>query len=310
MTIYNFLAELEQHGYTVVPNIIPKNSCQVFIDSAWNWLESFPYDFRRDDRSTWTEEHLPYEVKGGLYNRYLVNHEGFVWNIGTKPGIIKVFEEIWGMHDLIVSFDGMNACQLIPNIDQNPHIFSQSELYQAIANLSPNGPDDGGLVVLPGFHKLHQQHFDYLGGFRPEKDLGIGENGYDFLPEDAEWYREHGCEEIKICADQGDLILWDSRPIHWNANPTGKRTRLVTYVCYCPRDRMSEKDLGKKLDIFRAMKGTTHWPNINIIPAKRANYARALPRQPDGRVDPANRTRPISEPEENQEVMRLVGVRG
>lgn len=63
MTIYNFLAELEQHGYTVVPNIIPKNSCQVFIDSAWNWLESFPYDFRRDDRSTWTEEHLPYEVK-------------------------------------------------------------------------------------------------------------------------------------------------------------------------------------------------------------------------------------------------------
>jgi len=146
------------------------------------------------------------------------------------------------------------------DIDQDPRTVSRLELYQGIANLSPNGPSDGGLVVLSGSHKLHQQHFDSLGGFRPEKDLGVGENGYEFLPQDADWYRQRGCKEVKICANQGDLILWDSRTIHWNASPTGERTRFITYVCYCPRDWMCEKDLEQKLEIFQARKGTTHWP--------------------------------------------------
>lgn len=103
--------------------------------------QSFPYGFKRDDRSTWDAHHLPYSVTGGLYNRYAVNHEDFVWKIrtyvpsrnpvalketlrigrgltllsthliatGREPGILKVFSQIWGTDDLIASFDGMNA---------------------------------------------------------------------------------------------------------------------------------------------------------------------------------------------------------
>jgi hypothetical protein len=29
--------------------------------------------------------------------------------LSSQPGIVKVFEEIWGTEDLIASFDGMNA---------------------------------------------------------------------------------------------------------------------------------------------------------------------------------------------------------
>ena len=64
--------------------------------------------------------------RGGLYNRYAVNHESFVWKIRTlvlplpictsksltshrEPGIVRVFEQIWGTDDLIASFDGMNV---------------------------------------------------------------------------------------------------------------------------------------------------------------------------------------------------------
>lgn len=175
--------------------------------------------------------------------------------------------------------------------------------------MAPNGPKDGGLVVLSGSHKLHQKHFDSLGGFREDKALPEGENGYDFIKEDADWYRAQGCKEIKICANAGDLILWDSRTIHWNTSPTGTQTRHIAYVCYCPRSFASKEVLDKKVEVFKARKGTTHWPNMNVIPAERPGHHFAIPRRPDDSLDPAHRTRPFNEPEETPAVMRLVGVR-
>lgn len=72
---------------------------------------------------------------------------------------------------------------------------------------------------------------------------------------------------------------------------------------------MPEELLKEKYEIFHARKGTTHWPHNNTVPADRPGYRMAIPRRPDGSVDPANRTRPFKEPEETPEVLRLVGVR-
>lgn len=91
-------------------------------------------------------------------------------------------------------------------MDQNPRKYDRFELYQGIANLAPNGPNDGGLCVLRGSHKHHEEHFKAIGGFRPESDSGEKENGYNFNASDADWYRSKGCEEVKICAEEGDLI--------------------------------------------------------------------------------------------------------
>lgn len=150
-------------------------------------------------------------------------------------------------------------------IDQDPRRIDRFELYQGIANLARNGPEDGGLVVMAGSHKLHQQYFDAIGGWQTDRDLGFGKNGYTFSMEDVDWYRKQGCEEVKICANPGDLILWDSRMIHWNSSPIGDQTRFITYVCYCPRSLMADDLLKEKLDTFRARKGTTHWPQVRII---------------------------------------------
>ena len=76
----------------------------------------------------------------------------------------------------------------------------------------------GGLVVMAGSHKLHHQYFDSIGGWQPDKDLGFAKNGYTFSIEELDWYQEQGCEVVKICANAGDLILWDSRMIHWNTS--------------------------------------------------------------------------------------------
>lgn len=235
---------------------------------------------------------------------------------GRQPGIIKVFQQIWGTEDLIASFDGMNASLPInektgrkdmtptkawprksphlhpaseivgltdrpTDIDQNPRKINQFELYQGIANLAPNGPDDGGLCVLKGSHLMHDQHFKDIGGFRPEGDAGEKENGYTLGEGEDEWYKQHGCEAVKICAGKGDLIrksrlsfrarkpqgipltagtVWDSRTVHWNASPVGEQTRFVTYVCYCPKSMASEETLQGKKAVFDGRKGTTHWP--------------------------------------------------
>lgn len=91
-------------------------------------------------------------------------------------------------------------------MDTNPRRCNDFGLFQGIANLAPNGPEDGGLSVLKGSHLLHEEFFASTGGFRPEQDSGVDQNGYNFTAEDADWYRKKGCKEIKICCGQGDLI--------------------------------------------------------------------------------------------------------
>lgn len=78
-----WLTTLEREGFVVVPNVVPRDTCQEFQEQALLWLERFPHGFERGDRSTWDGWHLPFSAKGGLYNRYAVNHEQFVWNIRT-----------------------------------------------------------------------------------------------------------------------------------------------------------------------------------------------------------------------------------
>jgi hypothetical protein len=112
------------------------------------------------------------------------------------------------MHDIFTK---------LVDIDQNPRRVDRFELYQGIANLAPNGPDDGGLCVLKGSHLMHDQHFRVIGGFKEEGDAGEKENGYTLAEGEDEWYKQHGCEAVKICAGKGDLICaYHSRPEIWS----------------------------------------------------------------------------------------------
>lgn len=62
MTKPQFLIDLERDGYVVVPGAVPPEACAEFREQALQWLEKFPNGFDRNDRSTWTAEHLPYGV--------------------------------------------------------------------------------------------------------------------------------------------------------------------------------------------------------------------------------------------------------
>lgn len=62
MTKPAWLLTLEKDGYVVIPSVVSEDDCGEFQESAWNWLESFPWGFKRDDRSTWVADKLPYSV--------------------------------------------------------------------------------------------------------------------------------------------------------------------------------------------------------------------------------------------------------
>lgn len=49
-----------------------------------------------------------------------------------------------------------------------------------------------------------------------------------YSEEDLQWFYDRGCEWIKVEAEPGDLILWDSRTIHYGAHTEGDRPRVAT----------------------------------------------------------------------------------
>jgi hypothetical protein len=74
-------------------------------------------------------------------------------------------------------------------------------------------------------------------------------------------------ESVLVSARAGDLILWDSRTIHYNLfNPsppksqTGMPYRLGSYVCMVPADRSDLATDRRRIDLFKRFKTTNHHP--------------------------------------------------
>lgn len=55
--------QLVQDGYVVVKGVISQDKAKHYLDSMFEWLETFPYGFKKDDPSTWGPENLPAHIK-------------------------------------------------------------------------------------------------------------------------------------------------------------------------------------------------------------------------------------------------------
>ena len=133
---------------------------------------------------------------------------------------------------------------------------------QGIVNLNDCGPDDGGLLVLEGSSKLVEEYFDIIG--RGETRTWGPIDFYAFSEDQEEFFKERGCKWVKVCCEPGDLILWDSRTMHYNCMPKGNKDRVVTYVTMAPAKLLSEEDRRKRKIAFDNYLGTTHVPFDDI----------------------------------------------
>lgn len=302
--------DFEKNGYAVIPSVISHDKAAEYQQRAFSWLQSFDNpSLNLEDPSTWTSENLPFISSINTFNHYGVVHEKFMWDIRQEPGVIDVFSKVWNSDELIVSFDALNITlprrpghvprQKWPHVDQSPYR-KGLQCVQGIVNLSRAGPEDGGLTVYPGTHKITESFFRE----HTDKSEWTRKDFFNYNPEQIAWFVEQGYREHKVVAEPGDLIIWDSRLIHFGAEPTAKSDtiRTVTYVSYAPASFATKEVLGAKREAFEKWLATTHWPHDNIV--LRTNQ----PTLSDGTLD-TRRTEPREKPELTEKLLRLAGVK-
>lgn len=206
--------------------------------------------------------------------------------------------------------------------DQSP-LQTNFDCVQGILNLLPNGPDDGGLMVLDGSTQHYKELWQHFDGKKGEKGWNL-HAGQDLDEEMCQWLESKGCKWVKVCAQPGDLMLWDSvgpvlncnaadktdsgqRTVHYGAPPSSINPRfaacklengppstcwhlliLFTDVCYKPAATVSEGNKKGLLEAFALRQNSTHDP---------ANF-RTKPRLPpeDHPSYATAQKRPIQEP--------------
>ncbi|PYH93552.1 MFS transporter [Aspergillus ellipticus CBS 707.79] len=302
----DFRDDFFRDGYTVIKGVLSKERASEYQNEALTWLESFGLGFDRNDKSTWKKENLPQSWKGGMYLHFSAAHEKYVWDVRCEPGVIAAFAKLWETDKLVVSFDTVNITlpqsivgaydsQPWPHCDQAPER-KGLVCVQGIVNLSNAGPDDGGLLVMKGSAALFDQFFEEnpVTGPTPWR-TAKHKDFHPFHDKDLNWYRSHGCELIKVCAEPGDLILWDSRQMHWAQFGESDVVRTIVYATYTPAAWMGEEDREKKRELFEHYETTTHWPHTNLF-----THGKAMVKV-DGEevVDPLERDEPVTKPERN-----------
>lgn len=268
--------------------------------------------FQRDDKSTWKMANLPSFDKGGLYHRHAVAHEQFAWDIRTEPGVVDVFAKVWGTSELTCSYDSVNMSFPLkeldlshtkpwPHVDQSP-LKKYKNCVQGIVNLLPSGPNDGGLMVLDGSTALFDEYFST---HSPPEGTEYPTGDWWAHQEDAvNWFIERGCKWHKVEAGPGDVILWDSRTVHYGAHASGQQPRFATYVCYKPIRGIRPEMAALKKEAFENCWPTSHDPlEFRVTSSKHRQE-----KNPNWRVEEGERTKPRTQPVLDERMLKLAGV--
>ncbi|KGO67626.1 Phytanoyl-CoA dioxygenase [Penicillium italicum] len=248
--------DLHNQGYAIIKNAIDPERAQSYQRKAFEWLKSFSPALDLDNPSTWTKDNLPVQGKANTFNGYSVTHEKFMWDARMEPKIVDAFAKIWGTDELLVSFDALNvtlpnqkdkpARKPWPHVDQSP--FRRGlHCIQGIINLSHAGPEDGSLMVFPKSNTVTEGFFDTETdpSTWEQKDIRL------FTEEEIQWFGNHGMKPIKVLAEPGDLILWDSRTVHWGGEPTVNMTLLTSIFRIAHKAKMKSFESRPPVDYPR-----------------------------------------------------------
>ncbi|OJJ44458.1 hypothetical protein ASPZODRAFT_135283 [Penicilliopsis zonata CBS 506.65] len=302
--------DLMSQGYVVVKQAISSEKAQYYQQKAFDWLKSFDTGLDLNDPSTWTAENLPIQSSINTFTNYGVSHEKFMWEARMEPGVVEAFSRIWGTDQLLVSFDALNITfpnrvdkpiqKPWPHVDQSP--FRRGvHCIQGIINLSHAGAEDGSLMLYPRSNTLTETFFDT----QTDPSTWEKKDYRTFTEKEMAWFHAKGLQPIKVHAEPGDLILWDSRTIHWGGEPSpdSNTIRTVIYASYSPARLAAPEALEAKKEAFARSLNTTHWAHENIV--VRPQFLLL----PDGTPDPRSRSKPIEDPILSERLLQLAGMK-
>lgn len=82
-------------------------------------------------------------------------------------------------------------------------------------------------MVLEGSFPLYNEFFETHENEAPAEGW-TWRDSHHFEEHQIKWFLERGCTWKKVEAGPGDVILWDSRCIHYGAAAKGERPRIAT----------------------------------------------------------------------------------
>jgi len=265
-----------------------------FIEKAWpnckmddrsNWKETFPmhnkvgifagpagqtqvmWDLRQDPRIV--------EVFAAIWNTddLIVSMDGL--SFMCPPEIRESHAEPWPHTDQAILRRQDNVAH-----NNNPPIDFVSESLLKTAPYTIQGQflfedsfeGDGGFYCIPKSH-LRFAEFSPQLEMISAMDISKEEkrkmrNAFlkEFFDEGTDAFGNPYCRQ-QITAPRGSLILWDSRTIHWNQHPSKNRpfsdqpkVRMVGYLCYVPKARLTEEGKMLRKQAFEKGVSTGHNP--------------------------------------------------
>ena len=272
------------HGWGVAK--IPDFNFIEIRNELLGWLHEVCDRFNINDMTTWTRNNIPYNIHG-IFKQW-VGHLEPIWK--TREACIPIFKDLWDTDNLLSSFDGF--CLLNNkkrdtswiHCDQGRSVTDFACL-QGVVNLYPNGPNDGGTILMDGSHNKFKEYLDKYSadGIKP-------------------FYRIHtsnsvlkDCKVIKPCLAAGEILLWDSRVFHCNTPPTSNNPRMCVYVSMMPRSGATQDDLNKRKKLYEEGRMTGHWcyGDFMAVNSKDVNpmYTKDIPKPNDIKIATLNETR-------------------
>ena len=253
---------LADQGFAVIRGLISPATCTLRTLEMQDVLRRLSRGALTEDPATWARaKNYPFLLHGGM-NQY-VGHAPFQW--ASREDMAPVFEEYWQTSALSSSFDGFcymdgrrtfrpRSILSFVHTDQSPHTDGVGSI-QGLLNFGASGPDAGGLVVVPGSHRI-QRDFFVKRGLLPRLDPK--NNWYLFSEEEKQDPAFAGAMVVE--GQPGDAMIWDSRLFHCNTVPSAPSVRAVAYVCMIPRGHVPIDVREKRRLAFRQRRCTAHHP--------------------------------------------------
>jgi ectoine hydroxylase-related dioxygenase (phytanoyl-CoA dioxygenase family) len=176
-------------------------------------------------------------------------HSDAIWRIRLHPNVLAQFRRLWGVEDIVTSFDGIGLSHgefTLPwHVDQERHSAEMVGL-QGILALSNQTAESGGLQLIRG-------SFEYHSGLVDPCDADEWE--YQEIEADLS-----SCDVVMPNLRPGDMCLWDSRTIHRVVRGTTPNVpRITAYLSFEPRRAVTRRVALQRTRGLRQGISTTHW---------------------------------------------------
>lgn len=274
--------QLETEGFAIVPKVITEEQCDKLYDGFWSYMTELNPKLDPKDPETWTAENLPLTTKG-LIQHYNVGFQRF--NIDAHMLVKPVFEELYGTKKLWTSFDGVSftkkdktmfkdlkdwqekCWKSSVHVDQTTPGFMSVQGGLAITNQEE---DEHVFLCIPKSHLFHEKILELYDGksFIPHFQV-MKEKQLNFV-------KEQGLQMKRIPLKRGDMVLWDSRLIHYSApycsTAPKDAHRVHIFACMCPvpdNSKLVEGEMKKRKNAYETKRVSKHSPGkIRLFGAK------------------------------------------